>query len=60
MNLTLPIPDDLANRLSADGGDLSRRALEPLRWRSTRASAYQRLNCGACWVSRHVTSSMAS
>lgn len=28
MNLTLPIPDDLATRLSADGGDLSRRALE--------------------------------
>ncbi len=28
MNLTLPIPDDLANRLSAEGGDLSRRALE--------------------------------
>ncbi len=28
MNLTLPIPDDLANRLSADGEDLSRRALE--------------------------------
>ena len=24
MNLTLPIPDDLANRLSADGEDLSR------------------------------------
>jgi len=28
MNVTVPIPDDLANRLSADGGDLSRRALE--------------------------------
>jgi hypothetical protein len=28
MNLTLPIPDDLAIRLSAEGGDLSRRALE--------------------------------
>jgi hypothetical protein len=28
MNLTLPIRDDLANRLSAEGGDLSRRALE--------------------------------
>jgi len=28
MNLTLPIPDDLATRLSADGGDLLRRALE--------------------------------
>ena len=28
MNLTLSIPDDLASRLSAEGGDLSRRALE--------------------------------
>ncbi|MGD1094253.1 MAG: UPF0175 family protein [Bryobacteraceae bacterium] len=28
MNLTLPTPDDLAIRLSAEGGDLSRRALE--------------------------------
>jgi hypothetical protein len=28
MNLTPPIPDDLANRLSAEGGDLSRRAME--------------------------------
>lgn len=28
MNLTVPIPDDLARRLSADGDDLSRRALE--------------------------------
>lgn len=28
MNLTLEIPDDLAGRLSASGGDLSRRALE--------------------------------
>ena len=28
MILTLPIPDDLANRLGADGEDLSRRALE--------------------------------
>jgi hypothetical protein len=30
MNLTVEIPDDLAMRLSADGGDLSRRALEAL------------------------------
>ncbi len=30
MNLTLEIPDDLASRLSAEGGDLSRRALEAL------------------------------
>jgi hypothetical protein len=28
MNLTLPIPDDIADRLSADGDDLTRRALE--------------------------------
>jgi hypothetical protein len=30
MNLTVPIPDDLAQRLGATGGDLSRRALEAL------------------------------
>jgi hypothetical protein len=30
MNLTVHIPDDLANRLNASGGDLSRRALEAL------------------------------
>ena len=30
MNLTVQIPDDLAARLSANGGDLSRRALEAL------------------------------
>ena len=30
MNLTVQIPDDLAGRLSAAGGDLSRRALEAL------------------------------
>lgn len=28
MHLTLPIPDDLGDRLSAGGADLSRRALE--------------------------------
>jgi Uncharacterised protein family (UPF0175) len=28
MNVTVQIPDDLAKRLSAAGGDLSRRALE--------------------------------
>jgi len=28
MNLTLPIPDDLGERLSAGGDDLARRALE--------------------------------
>jgi hypothetical protein len=30
MNLTVEIPDDLAARLRAGGGDLSRRALEAL------------------------------
>jgi post-segregation antitoxin (ccd killing protein) len=30
MNLTVTIPDDLAKRLRADGGDLSRRAVEAL------------------------------
>jgi hypothetical protein len=30
MNLTVEIPDDVARRLSAVGGDLSRRALEAL------------------------------
>lgn len=30
MNLTVEIPDDVAKRLSAVGGDLSRRALEAL------------------------------
>jgi len=28
MNLSVEIPDDIANRLSSGGGDLSRRALE--------------------------------
>jgi hypothetical protein len=30
MELTVQIPDDVAQRLSASGGDLSRRALEAL------------------------------
>ena len=30
MELTVQIPDDLARRMSASGGDLSRRALEAL------------------------------
>lgn len=30
MNLTVEIPDDLAQRLSTAGGDLTRRALEAL------------------------------
>ena len=28
VNFTVPIPDELARRLSADGGDIARRALE--------------------------------
>ncbi len=38
MNLTVQIPDDLANRLRAAGGDLSRRALE--------AFALEEYKCG--------------
>jgi hypothetical protein len=30
MEVTVQIPDDLANRMTAGGGDLSRRALEAL------------------------------
>jgi hypothetical protein len=30
MNVTVQIPDDLAKRITASGGDLSRRALEAL------------------------------
>lgn len=30
MNVTIQIPDELAERLTASGGDLSRRALEAL------------------------------
>lgn len=30
MEVTLHIPDDIARRLSADGGDVSRRALEAI------------------------------
>ena len=30
MDLTVQIPDDLASRMNASGGDLSRRALEAL------------------------------
>ena len=30
MNITVEIPDEIASRLIADGGDLSRRALEAL------------------------------
>jgi hypothetical protein len=37
MNLTVHLPDDLADRLSADGADLSRRALEALACEEYRA-----------------------
>ncbi len=30
MNLIVPLPDDIASRLAADGADLARRALEAL------------------------------
>jgi len=30
MDVTVQIPDDIANRITADGGDLSRRTLEAL------------------------------
>jgi uncharacterized protein YgbK (DUF1537 family) len=42
MNLTVPIPDDLAQRLSAAGGDLSRRALEALGLEEYRAGRLTR------------------
>ena len=38
MNLTVPIPDDLGERLSADGANLSRRALEAFAVEEYRAS----------------------
>jgi hypothetical protein len=36
MHLTVDIPDDMAQRLSTEGGDLSRRALEALAAREYR------------------------
>jgi hypothetical protein len=30
MNITVHIPDEMAERLTAEGGDLERRALEPI------------------------------
>jgi predicted HTH domain antitoxin len=44
MELTLHIPDEVAQRLAADGGDLSRRALEALAlegYRDQTLSLYQ-------------------
>jgi hypothetical protein len=37
MNLTLRIPDDVASRIAAQGGDLERRALEALALEEFRA-----------------------
>ena len=42
MNVTVQIPDDLANRLTAAGDDLSRRALEALA-----AEEYKRDQCSS-------------
>ena len=49
---TLPIPDDLANRLSAEGGDLSRRALEAFALEEYKSERISTSDCGACWVSK--------
>ncbi len=55
MNVTLEIPDDVAQRLSAVGGDLSRRALEA-RWRkSTNKVILRNPTFGACLTSKPVT-----
>ena len=43
MNVTVPIPDDLANRLTAVGEDLSRRALEGFGLEEYRAGRITRL-----------------
>ena len=42
MNLTVPIPDDLAERLAAAGEDLPRRALEALALEEYRAGRLTR------------------
>ena len=47
MNLTVEIPVDLAGRLNAAGGDLSRRALEALGLEEYKSCASQRRNCVA-------------
>lgn len=43
MNVTVPIPDDLATRLTAVGEDLSRRALEGFGLEEYRAGRITRL-----------------
>jgi hypothetical protein len=47
MNLTVEIPDDLAGRLSATGGDLSRRALEAFALEEYKNEPSRRRNCVA-------------
>jgi predicted transcriptional regulator len=53
MNLTVEIPDELAGRLNAAGGDRSRRALEAL-------ALEEYKNCAACWGSVLATGWMVS
>jgi hypothetical protein len=60
MNLTVEIPDDLAARLSAAGGDLSRRALEGFALEEYKSGRLTPRNCGAFWVLVRDTSSTAS
>ena len=45
MNVIVHIPDDLARRLSASGGDLSRRALEALAAEEYKHDRSQGPNC---------------
>jgi Uncharacterised protein family (UPF0175) len=45
MNLTVQIPDDLASRLSAAGGDLARRALEEYKSGHITQAELRRLLC---------------
>ena len=58
MNLTVEIPDDLARRLSAAGGDLSRRALEAFALEEYKSKRMRRPNCAASWASIPATSLM--
>ena len=60
MNLTVHIPDDLASRLSAAGGDLSRRALEALAAESTSTTVSPRPNCSGSSELRPASNSMSS
>jgi hypothetical protein len=60
MDLTVHIPDDIAPRLQAAGGDLSRRALEALALEEYKPGISPSPNSGACSASIHATSSTAS